>query len=81
MPCQLCGAPSHSGRNHDFRGFLARLSTSDREKLLRAAAVTKAEPKAPAARWLNASADGLRVADPNQVAYHSDPSQVILDEA
>lgn len=79
MPCQLCGSPAHSGKNHDFRSFVARLGTADREKLLRAASVTRAAQPAPSARWLAATPEGLRVADPAQEASHSDPSQVRRD--
>lgn len=77
MPCQLCGSPAHSGRNHDFRAFLGRLGTADREKLLRAATATRAAQPTSPGRWISAGPDGLRVADP-QCANHSEPSDVSL---
>lgn len=77
MPCQLCGSPAHSGKNHDFRSFLGRLGTADREKLLRAATATRSVQPAPSGRWLEATPEGLRVADPAQCANHSEPSDVI----
>lgn len=75
MSCQLCGSPAHSGRNHDFRGFLTRLGTADREKLLREVAVTRAPAAPVSGRWIRPSGEGLLVVDPasDQVANHSEP--------
>jgi len=83
MPCQLCGNPSHSGRNHDFRAFLNRLPAADREKLLRAGSVTKAAQVAQVAttgRWLASDGDRLIVQDPAQSEYHSEPSETIRQD-
>jgi len=81
MPCLLCGSPAHSGRNHDFRSFLARLPGSDREKLLRGLTATRESKPAPSGRWLAPSADGgLRAADPAQSEYHSVPSDTIRQD-
>lgn len=75
MTCPLCQGVMHAGRSHDFRAFLRRLPTADRERLLREATATR-EPDAPApsGRWLGVDDRGrIRAADP-QCANHSEPS-------